>query len=109
MIYDQGLKDICALTDIDIFTSLISGAAHDMDHPGTNNVFETKTRSKLALLYNDSAVLENHHTASFFFLLENIQQECNILANFSQADIDSIRKSIIENIMCTDMSKHPSI
>lgn len=73
MIYDQGLKDMCALTDIDIFTSLISGAAHDMDHPGTNNVFETKTRSKLALLYNDSAVLENHHTASFFFLLENIQ------------------------------------
>ena len=59
------------MTDLDVFTSLISGAAHDMDHPGSNNVFETKTRSKLALLYNDNAVLENHHTASFFFLLEH--------------------------------------
>ena len=71
------------MNDLDIFTTLISGAAHDMDHPGNNNVFETKTRSKLALLYNDSAVLENHHTASFFFLLENINYECNIFANFS--------------------------
>jgi len=41
------------MNDLDIFTSLISGAAHDMDHPGSNNVFETKTRSKLAILYND--------------------------------------------------------
>jgi|TARA_B110001450_G_scaffold253116_1_gene276010 hypothetical protein len=72
MIYDQGLKEMCNMSDLEVFTTLVSGAAHDMDHPGSNNVFETKTRSKLALLYNDAAVLENHHTASFFFLLENI-------------------------------------
>lgn len=59
------------MTPLDIFLLFVSGAAHDIDHPGTNNFFETKTRSKLALLYNDAAVLENHHTASFFFLLEN--------------------------------------
>jgi hypothetical protein len=100
---------MCAMTDLDILLVFISGAAHDMDHPGSNNVFETKTRSKLSLLYNDAAVLENHHTASFFFLLENIQHECNIFQNFSDSDKDLSRKSIIENIMCTDMSKHPSI
>ena len=59
------------MNDLEVFTTMISGAAHDMDHPGTNNVFETKTRSKLALLYNDNAILENHHAASFFFLLDN--------------------------------------
>jgi hypothetical protein len=42
-----------------------------MDHPGTNNMFEIKTQSKLSILYNDQSVLEMHHAASFFFLLEN--------------------------------------
>jgi hypothetical protein len=60
------------MTDFEVFITMVSGAAHDMDHPGNNNVFQTKTRSKLALLYNDSAVLESHHAASFFFLCENI-------------------------------------
>ena len=41
------------MTDYDIFFSLLSGAAHDMDHPGTNNAFEVKMKSKLAILYND--------------------------------------------------------
>jgi hypothetical protein len=50
---------------------LISAAAHDVDHPGHNNLFEIKTKSKLATLYNDQAVLENHHAATFFFLLED--------------------------------------
>jgi hypothetical protein len=38
--------------------TLLSGAAHDMDHPGTNNIFETKSKSKLSILYNDLATLE---------------------------------------------------
>jgi hypothetical protein len=59
------------LTYFDIFNTLLSGAAHDMDHPGNNNWLEIKSRSKLATLYNDVSVLENHHAASFFFLVEN--------------------------------------
>mgnify|MGYP000860081904 CR=1 FL=1 len=62
---------MCNMSDLEVFATMISGAAHDMDHPGTNNVFESKTRSKLSILYNDNAILENHHAASFFFLLEN--------------------------------------
>ena len=57
---------------------MISGAAHDIDHPGTNNLFEIKCRSKLATLYNDVSVLENHHAASLFFMLENTKLDCNI-------------------------------
>jgi len=41
------------MTELEIMTILISGAAHDMDHPGTNNLYEIKNRSKLAVLYND--------------------------------------------------------
>lgn len=64
------------MTASDIFFTLMSGAAHDMDHPGTNNMFEQKCRTKLATLYNDQSILENHHAASFFFLLENESTNC---------------------------------
>jgi hypothetical protein len=62
----------------------ISAGAHDVDHPGNNNVFETKTKSKLAILYNDLAVLENHHIATFFFMIED--EQLNIFDNFSNED-----------------------
>lgn len=48
-----GAKDICQANPLDLAGLLISSAAHDVDHPGNNNVFETKTKSKLATLYND--------------------------------------------------------
>ena len=107
--YTCGVKDLCKLTDKDIFVTLISGAAHDMDHPGTNNMLEIKTRSKLATLYNDQSVLEHHHAASFYFMIENSKQDCNIMQNFSTADQLQMRKEILENILCTDMSKHGAI
>lgn len=83
----------------------ISSAAHDVDHPGNNNVFETKTKSKLALLYNDQAVLENHHAASFFFLIDGDEQ-CNIFSQMPTEDYNKMRKYIVDNILYTDMSKH---
>jgi hypothetical protein len=63
--------------------TILSAAAHDMDHPGTNNVYEIKCKSKLAMLYNDISVLENHHAASFFFLLDNKMLDCNVMSKFS--------------------------
>ena len=85
----------------------MSGAAHDMDHPGTNNMFEQKCRSKLATLYNDQSILENHHAASFFFLLEN--ENTNCLSGLPMAEQLAGRKIILENILGTDMTKHGAI
>lgn len=42
MIYSCEVKDICMMTPFDIIMTILSGAAHDMDHPGTNNQFEIK-------------------------------------------------------------------
>ena len=92
------------LTPLDIMFTLISGAAHDIDHPGNNNLFEIKTRSKMALLYNDQAVLENHHCASLFFMLED--EKLNCLVNLSAKDKVDGRKMIVDNILATDNSKH---
>ena len=54
------------LSDLEIFTALISAIIHDYDHTGTTNNFHINSESNLAILYNDRAVLENHHVSEFF-------------------------------------------
>ena len=49
-------------------------------------------------------VLENHHSSITFKLL--CQQNCNILANTTEASFKYIRKMMIYNILSTDMKKH---
>lgn len=109
MFHECDVISICNLSPFEIFQSLISAAAHDMDHPGTNNFFETKNQSKLAILYNDQSVLENHHAASFFFTLENTKHDCNIFKNFTPKEQGEARKQILENILWTDNAKHGAI
>lgn len=42
------------------FVSLIMQLCHDLDHRGTNNAFQLKTDSPLAILYTTST-MEHHH------------------------------------------------
>lgn len=49
-------------------SALISAAAHDIDHPGRSSAFLCNSDNPLALLYNDSSVLESHHAATTFRL-----------------------------------------
>ena len=56
----------------EVFMSLIIACAgHDVDHPGHNNHYEMKTKSTLAVVYNDKSVLENHHCATTFKIASN--------------------------------------
>lgn len=99
-----GVQDMCKATTFDLAALFLASSAHDVDHPGNNNMFETKTHSKLATLYNDIGVLEMHHTASFFFMLED--DASNIFKNFSGEEFNRMRKYIVDNILFTDMSRH---
>lgn len=49
-------------------TALIAAAVHDIDHPGRSSAFLCNSGSPLAILYNDSSVLESHHAATTFRL-----------------------------------------
>lgn len=48
-----GAQEVIKATTLDLVSLFVASAAHDVDHPGNNNLFETKIRSKLATLYND--------------------------------------------------------
>ena len=80
---------------------------HDVDHPGTTNQYLVATSSELALMYNDESVLENHHLAVAFKLLQ--LPECDILAGLSAKQRTSFRKMVIDMVLATDMSKHMSL
>jgi cAMP-specific phosphodiesterase 4 len=49
-----------------MFSYILAGACHDVEHPGFNNMFLIENHDKIAINYNDVSVLENHHVATSF-------------------------------------------
>uniref|UniRef100_A0A8C4SAK4 Phosphodiesterase n=1 Tax=Erpetoichthys calabaricus TaxID=27687 RepID=A0A8C4SAK4_ERPCA len=94
-------------TDLEILAALFAAAIHDVDHPGVSNQFLINTNSELALMYNDESVLENHHLAVGFKLLQ--EENCDIFQNLSKKQRQSLRKMVIDMVLATDMSKHMSL
>ena len=94
-------------TDLEIFAAIFSAAIHDVDHPGLTNQYLINTGSELALMYNDESVLENHHLAIAFKLLQN--ESHDIFFNLGKKQRQIIRKMIIDMVLATDMSKHMSL
>ena len=58
-------------------------------------------------MYNDESVLENHHLAVAFKLLQS--PDCDIFANLNKKQRQTLRKMVIDMVLATDMSKHMSL
>lgn len=58
------------MTDLEIFGLLVACLCHDLDHRGTNNSFQTKTTSPLAILYTTST-MEHHHFDQCIMILNS--------------------------------------
>jgi len=63
--------------------------------------------AELALMYNDESVLENHHLAVAFKLLQSPEKD--ILAGLAAKQRQTFRKLVIDMVLATDMSKHMSL
>ncbi|XP_030048151.1 high affinity cAMP-specific and IBMX-insensitive 3',5'-cyclic phosphodiesterase 8B isoform X2 [Microcaecilia unicolor] len=94
-----------SLDQLDEIAALIAATVHDVDHPGRTNSFLCNAGSELAVLYNDTAVLESHHTALAFQLTAK-DNKCNIFKNIERTQYRTLRQAIIDMVLATEMTKH---
>mmetsp|Transcript_10627 Transcript_10627/g.19706 ORF Transcript_10627/g.19706 Transcript_10627/m.19706 type:complete len:1016 (+) Transcript_10627:190-3237(+) len=100
-----GLADVQA--EIETMAFMIAAICHDVQHFGRNNAFCVSTEHKYAMIYNDSRVLENMHTATTFELLSSVGRESKtMVSELARPDKALLRAQIIEYILATDMSEH---
>ncbi|CAM4584946.1 unnamed protein product [Leuciscus chuanchicus] len=94
-----------SLDPIDEVAALIAAAVHDVDHPGRTNSFLCNAGSDLAILYNDTAVLESHH-AALAFQITTRDDKCNIFKNMERNEYRTLRQAVIDMVLATEMTKH---
>jgi cAMP-specific phosphodiesterase 4 len=58
-------------------------------------------------MYNDESVLENHHLAVAFKLLQ--EEGCDIFQGLAAKQRQALRRMVIDMVLATDMSKHMSL
>ncbi|KAK2493841.1 hypothetical protein MC885_010851 [Smutsia gigantea] len=61
-------------TDLEAFAMVTAGLCHDIDHRGTNNLYQMKSQNPLAKLHG-SSILERHHLEFGKFLLSEEVRE----------------------------------
>lgn len=93
-----------SLDPIDEVAALIAATVHDVDHPGRTNSFLCNAGSELAILYNDTAVLESHH-AALAFQITTRDDKCNIFKNMERCSLTSCLSEIncflLDCIICS--------
>ena len=87
-------------SDILLYAIVFASAMHDFDHFGVSNEFLIRHKDPLAILYNDKSVMENHHTASAFTLIQGTD------LGLSRDNFKIFRHVVIELILSTDMHHH---
>ncbi|CAH8604675.1 unnamed protein product [Heterobilharzia americana] len=102
----SNLKNI--FSDLETFAIFFACSIHDVDHPGLTNQYLINTSHKLALLYNDISVLENHHLHVAFKLIST-EKECDFTQFLTNQQKQLFRKMVINLVLSTDMSKHMSL
>jgi hypothetical protein len=98
------LADDIDLSGVEVFAAVLAAACHDVGHPGVNNAFLVNSRAPLANLYNDRAVLENHHASYTFRLLH--RQTYDFAKTMQPAETAKFRLTVVEMILATDMQTH---
>ncbi|KAL3144948.1 hypothetical protein ABBQ32_003454 [Trebouxia sp. C0010 RCD-2024] len=100
-----------AMTRMQQIATYWSALVHDHEHGGVNNDFLIKTRHPLAVTYNDTSPLENHHCASAFRLLCLPEYTYYPVKSTLDAVVGpeiqtQMRSTTVNQVMGTDMKKH---
>ena len=88
-----------ALSPLQLMGCLIAAAGHDVQHPGRTGSFLEHTNHPIASLYEKDSMLERHHVAMLWQLLE----KDNFLEALPPSDFEILRKLIETMILATDI------
>ncbi|XP_052028356.1 cone cGMP-specific 3',5'-cyclic phosphodiesterase subunit alpha' isoform X1 [Apodemus sylvaticus] len=88
-------------TDLEAFAMLAAAFCHDIDHRGTNNLYQMKSTSPLARLHGTS-ILERHHLEYSKTLLQD--ESLNIFQNLNKRQFETVIHLMEVAIIATDLA-----
>ncbi|XP_061580735.1 LOW QUALITY PROTEIN: rod cGMP-specific 3',5'-cyclic phosphodiesterase subunit alpha [Cololabis saira] len=88
-------------TDLETMAMVTAGLLHDIDHRGTNNLYQLKSGNPLAKLHG-SSILERHHLETGKTLLRD--ENLNIFQNLNRRQNDTVIHLIDISIIATDLA-----
>ncbi|XP_012859710.1 cone cGMP-specific 3',5'-cyclic phosphodiesterase subunit alpha' isoform X1 [Echinops telfairi] len=88
-------------TDLEAFAMLAAAFCHDIDHRGTNNLYQMKSTSALARLHG-SSILERHHLEYSRTLLQD--ETLNIFQNLNKRQFETVIHLFEVAIIATDLA-----
>ncbi|KAK7582390.1 hypothetical protein V9T40_013835 [Parthenolecanium corni] len=91
------------MNDLEILGLLVACLCHDLDHRGTNNAFQSKIESPLAILYTTST-MEHHHFDQCVMILNSDGN--NIFQALSPEDYRAVMKIVENSILSTDLAMY---
>ncbi|KAM6469367.1 rod cGMP-specific 3',5'-cyclic phosphodiesterase subunit beta isoform 1-T1 [Liasis olivaceus] len=88
-------------TDLEAFAMVTAALCHDIDHRGTNNLYQMKSQHPLAKLHG-SSILERHHLEFGKFLLS--EESLNIYQNLNRRQYEHVNHLMDIAIIATDLA-----
>jgi len=92
------------MSPLDLLTTLMAAASHDVGHDAVNNQYHILTRSTLGTWYNDASPLENYHaslSSNILYMPDN-----NWIYSMELEAQRHVRSLLIELILATDFNSH---
>ncbi|XP_071987225.1 cone cGMP-specific 3',5'-cyclic phosphodiesterase subunit alpha' isoform X2 [Engystomops pustulosus] len=88
-------------SDLEAFAMVAAAFCHDIDHRGTNNLYQMKSAAPLAKLHG-SSILERHHLEFSKTLLED--ESLNIFQNLNKRQFENVIHLFEVAIIATDLA-----
>ncbi|KAL4640060.1 cone cGMP-specific 3',5'-cyclic phosphodiesterase subunit alpha' [Arapaima gigas] len=88
-------------SDLDAFAMVAAAFCHDIDHRGTNNLYQTKSASPLAKLHG-SSIMERHHLEYSKTLMAD--ESLNIFQNLQKRQFETVQHLFDVCIIATDLA-----
>ncbi|XP_074446235.1 cone cGMP-specific 3',5'-cyclic phosphodiesterase subunit alpha' [Larus michahellis] len=88
-------------TDLEAFAMVAAAFCHDIDHRGTNNLYQMKSAAPLAKLHG-SSILERHHLEYSKTLLQD--ESLNIFQNLNKRQFETVLHLFEVAIIATDLA-----